>query len=190
MAARGERKVLLGVVAAAHGVRGEVRIRSFCAEPLDVAAYGPLADQAGDRTFTVRPQGLSARGEVIARIDGIADRNGAEALRGLRLYVRRSALPKPAPGEWYEDDLIGLAARGPDGREWGTVLAVHDFGAGIVLELSGGSSHGRAFMVPFSDAAVPAVDVEAGTITVDPPAGLLDDRAGAGRRGEGREGED
>jgi 16S rRNA processing protein RimM len=184
MAARGERKVLLGVVAAAHGVRGEVRIRSFCAEPADIGAYGPLSDEQGTRTFTVRPERVSSRGDVIARIDGVADRTAAEALRGLRLYAARTALPPPGPGEWYEDDLVGLAARGPDGRTWGTVLAVHDFGAGTVLELSGGE-HGRSFMVPFSDAAVPAVDVEGGTITVDPPAGLLDDRAGRDRQGDG-----
>jgi 16S rRNA processing protein RimM len=180
MAGRGERKVLLGVVAAAHGVRGEVRIRSFCAEPADIGAYGPLSDEGGTRLFTVRPSRVSTRGDVIARIDGVADRTAAEALRGLRLYAARGTLPPAGPGEWYEDDLIGLAARGPDGRDWGAVLAVHDFGAGTVLELSGGV-HGRSFMVPFSDAAVPAVDVEGGRITVDPPDGLLDE----GRKGEG-----
>jgi len=190
MAARGERKVLLGVVAAAHGVRGELRIRSLCAEPADIGSYGPLSDEAGIRTFTVRPTGTSTKGDVIARIDGVDDRTAAEALRGLRLYAARTRLPPPEPGEWYEDDLIGLVARGSDGRAWGTVLAVHDFGAGTVLELSGGD-HGRSFMVPFTPQAVPAVDVESGTITVDPPDGLLDakdadDRAG-GRRDEGQE---
>ncbi|QQS10587.1 MAG: 16S rRNA processing protein RimM [Rhodospirillales bacterium] len=187
MTARGARAVHLGTVVAAHGVRGEVRIRSFCAEPADVAAYGPLSDESGARRFTVRPTGRSTKGEVIARIEGVADRNAAEALKGLRLYVARSALPPPAPGEWYEDDLVGLAARGSDGGDWGRVLAVHDFGAGTLLELSGGA-HGRSFMVPFTDAAVPAVDVEGGAITVDPPAGLLDD--GAARRGRERKGED
>jgi 16S rRNA processing protein RimM len=189
MAAHGERKVLLGVVAAAHGVRGEVRIRSFCAEPAGIGAYGPLSDEQGTRTFRVRPSGQSTKGDVIARIDGVADRTAAEALRGLRLYAARSALPAPESGEWYEDDLVGLAARGSDGRAWGMVQAVHDFGAGTVLELSGGD-HGRSFMVPFNDRAVPAVDVDGGTITVDPPDGLLDDRAGPERRGDGREGED
>jgi 16S rRNA processing protein RimM len=186
MAARGERKVLLGTVTAAHGVRGEVRIRSFCAEPADIGAYGPLSDEKGARTFTVRPTGTSTKGDVIARIDGVADRTAAEALRGLRLYADRRALPPPAPGEWYEDDLIGLAARGSDGRDWGTVVALHDFGAGTVLEVSGGG-HGRSFMAPFNAQTVPAIDVEGGTITVDPPDGLLDD--GAERRPAGRKGE-
>lgn len=187
MAADGQRKVLLGVVVAAHGVRGEVRIRSYCDEPADIAAYGPLSDEKGGRTFTVRPAGTSTKGDVIARIDGVADRTAAEALRGLRLYAARAQLPPAGPDEWYEDDLIGLAARGSDGRAWGTVQAVHDFGAGTVLELSGGE-HGRSFMVPFNDATVPAVDVEGGTVTVDPPHGLLED--GAERRRDGRKGED
>ncbi|HEX2885118.1 ribosome maturation factor RimM [Vineibacter terrae] len=179
MAARVDRKVLLGVVQAAHGVRGEVRIRSFCAEPADIGSYGPLSDETGTRRFTVRPTGMSGKGDVLARVDGVSDRDAAEALRGLRLYAPRAALPPPEAGEWYEDDLIGLAARGPDGRDWGTVLALHDFGAGTILELSGGG-HGRAFMVPFNATAVPAIDVDGGTVTVDPPAGLLDD----GRKGE------
>ncbi len=189
MAARADRKVLLGVVAAAHGVRGELRIRSLCAEPVDIGSYGPLSDEKGMRTFTVRPTGTSTKGDVIARIDGIADRTAAESLRGLRLYAARSQLPPPEPGEWYEDDLIGLAAHGSDGRAWGTVLAVHDFGAGTVLELSGGG-HGRSFMVPFTPQAVPAVDVEGGTVTVDPPDGLLEDRTSNSRRGDEQEGED
>lgn len=179
MAARVDRKVLLGVVQAAHGVRGEVRIRSFCAEPADIGSYGPLSDETGTRRFTVRPTGMSGKGDVLARIDGVSDRDAAEAVRGLRLYAPRAALPPPAAGEWYEDDLIGLAARGPDGRDWGTVLALHDFGAGTILELSGGG-HGRSFMVPFNATAVPVIDVDGGTVTVDPPAGLLDD----GRKGE------
>lgn len=183
MTARGQRKVLLGVVVAAHGVRGEVRVRSHCAEPADIAAYGPLSDESGTRAFTLRPTGTSTKGDVIARIDGVADRTAAEALRGLRLYAARDQLPPPGPDEWYEDDLIGLAARGSDGREWGTVLALHDFGAGKVLEVSGGD-HGRSFMVPFNDQAVPAIDVEGGTVTVDPPDGLLDVPAGGRRRGE------
>ena len=189
MAADGQRKVQLGVVAGAHGVRGEVRIRSFCAEPADIGAYGPLSDEQGRRIFTVRPTGTSSKGDIIARIDGVADRTAAEALRGLRLYAARAQLPPPAPGEWYEDDLIGLAARGSDGRDWGRVVALHDFGAGTLLEVSGGG-HGRAFMVPFTDPAVPRIDVEGGTITVDPPDGLLDDRADQHRRDERRKGED
>jgi 16S rRNA processing protein RimM len=85
----------------------------------------------------------------------------------LRLYVPRSALPEAGAKEWYEADLIGLSAVGRDGRDWGKVVAFHDFGAGSVMEVSGGA------MLPFTDEAVPEIDVEGGKIVIDPPAGLL-----------------
>ena len=124
-------RVLLGVVAAPHGVRGLVRIKSFTEDPMAVAAYGPLSDESGKKEYRV--EALSAaRGAVLARIEGVADRTAAEALRGLRLYVERERLPATGEREWYEADLIGLAAVGTDGRDWGKVVAFHDFGAGSV----------------------------------------------------------
>lgn len=159
-------RVLLGVVAAPHGVRGLVRIKSFTEDPMAVGAYGPLSDEAGKKEYRV--EALSAaRGAVLARIDGIADRTAAEALRGLRLYVAREALPEAGEREWYEADLVGLPAVGRDGRDWGKVIAFHDFGAGPVMEVSEG------VMLPFTDEAVPEIDVEGGKVVVDPPAGLL-----------------
>jgi 16S rRNA processing protein RimM len=159
-------RVLLGVVAAPHGVRGLVRIKSFTEDPMAVAAYGPLSDETGKRAYRV--EALSAaRGAVLARIEGVADRTAAEALRGLRLYVERERLPGTDEREWYEADLIGLSAVGRDGRDWGKVTAFHDFGAGSVMELSGG------VMLPFTDEAVPEIDVEGGKVVVEPPAGLL-----------------
>ncbi len=159
-------RVLLGVVAAPHGVRGLVRIKSFTGDPMAVAAYGPLSDEAGKKVYRV--EALSAaRGAVLARIEGVADRTAAEALRGLRLYVERKRLPDAGEREWYEADLIGLAAVGRDGRDWGKVVAFHDFGAGSVMEVSGGA------MLPFTDEAVPEIDVEGGKVVIDPPAGLL-----------------
>ena len=159
-------RVLLGVVAAPHGVRGLVRIKSFTEDPMAVGAYGPLSDEAGKKEYRV--EALSAaRGAVLARIDGIADRTAAEALRGLRLYVAREALPEAGEREWYEADLVGLPAVGRDGRDWGKVIAFHNFGAGPVMEVSGG------VMLPFTDAAVPEIDIEGGKVVVDPPAGLL-----------------
>ena len=163
-------RVLLGVVAAPHGVRGLVRIKSYTEEPMAVAAYGPLTDESGKKAYRV--EALSAaKGVVLARIEGVADRTAAEAIRGLRLYVERSALPAAGEREWYEADLIGLAAVGQDGRDWGKVLAFHDFGAGPVMEVSGGSK--GSLMLPFTDAVVPEIDVPGGKVTVDPPAGLL-----------------
>jgi 16S rRNA processing protein RimM len=159
-------RVLLGVVAAPHGVRGLVRIKSFTEDPMSVAAYGPLSDETGKKEYRV--EALSAaRGAVLARIDGVADRNAAEAIRGLRLYVARERLPATGEREWYEADLVGLKAVGTDGRDWGKVVAFHDFGAGSVMEVSGG------VIVPFNDESVPEVDVEGGKVLIDPPAGLL-----------------
>ncbi len=163
-------RVLLGVVAAPHGIRGLVRIRSYTEDPMAVASYGPLSDESGKKKYRV--EALStARGAVLARIEGVADRTAAEALRGLRLYVERGQLPPAGEREWYEADLVGLAAIGRDGRDWGKVVAFHDFGAGSVMEVSGGPKGN--LMLPFTDEAVPEIDVEGGKVVVDPPAGLL-----------------
>jgi 16S rRNA processing protein RimM len=165
-------RVLLGVVAAPHGVHGLVRIRSFTEDPMAIASYGALSDETGQKQYRV--EALSAvKGAVLARIEGVADRTAAEAVRGLRLYVERSALPATVEQEWYEADLIGLAAVGRDGRDWGKVLAFHDFGAGRAMEVSGGSSSRSSVMLPFTDAVVPEIDVEGGKVLVDPPAGVL-----------------
>ncbi len=165
-------RVLLGVVAAPHGVRGLVRIRSFTEDPMAIASYGTLSDETGQKQYRV--EALSAgKGAVLARIEGVADRTAAEAARGLRLYVERSALPATGEQEWYEADLIGLAAVGRDGRDWGKVLAFHDFGAGRAMEVSGGGASRSSVMLPFTDAVVPEIDVESGKVVVDPPAGVL-----------------
>ena len=163
-------RVLLGVVAAPHGVRGLVRIKSFTDDPMAIAAYGPLSDESGKKEYRVETLS-AARGAVLARIEGVADRTAAEALRGLRLYVERERLPRTGEREWYEADLIGLAAVGRDGRDWGKVVAFHDFGAGSVMEVSGGRTGG--LMLPFTDEAVPEIDVEGGKVVIEPPAGLL-----------------
>jgi 16S rRNA processing protein RimM len=165
-------RVLLGVVAAPHGVRGLVRIRSFTEDPMAIASYGALSDETGRKQYRI--EALSAvKGAVLARIEGVADRTAAEAARGLRLYVERSALPATAEREWYEADLIGLPAVGRDGRDWGKVMAFHDFGAGRTMEVSGGTASRQSVMLPFTDEAVPEVDVESGKVVVDPPVGLL-----------------
>jgi 16S rRNA processing protein RimM len=165
-------RILLGVVAAPHGVRGLVRIRSFTEDPMAIGSYGPLSDEAARKTYRV--EALSTvKGSVLAQIEGVADRTAAEALRGLRLYVERSALPATSEREWYEADLIGLRAVGRDGRDWGKVVAFHDFGAGLTMELSGGEASRNSVMLPFTDEAVPEIDVEGGKVVIEPPAGLL-----------------
>lgn len=165
-------RVLLGVVAAPHGVRGLVRIRSYTEDPMAIASYGALSDEKGTKEYRVEALS-SVKGAVLARIEGVADRTAAEAIRGLRLYVERDRLPATGEREWYEADLIGLAAVDRDGGNWGKVMAFHDFGAGRTMEVSGGSASRHSVMLPFTDEAVPEIDVEGGRVTVSPPAGLL-----------------
>jgi 16S rRNA processing protein RimM len=159
-------RVCLGAVAGAHGVRGALRVRSFTAEPEDIAAYGPVTDEAGTRTFTLRIVG-QARGDLVIKVDGINDRNAAEALKGTRFYVARAALPEPDADEFYHADLIGLAAEDEDGAPLGTVRAVHDHGAGTLIEIR--SNEGAELLVPFTKAAVPVIDIAGGRIVVSPP---------------------
>jgi 16S rRNA processing protein RimM len=166
-----QKQVCVGVVTGPQGVGGAVRIKSFTARPEDVAAYGPLADETG-RRLELRLVG-AAKGVLIARLSGIDDRNGAEALRGLRLYLARSALPPPEPEEYYHADLIGLEVVLGDGTPLGQVRAVHDFGAGDTLEIARPGA--APAMVPFTRAVVPVVDLAAGRLVVEPPPGLLDD---------------
>jgi 16S rRNA processing protein RimM len=167
-----EARVLLGVVAAPHGVPGQVRIRSFTQGPIAIASNGGLSDDSGKTRYRV--EALSTvKGAVLARIEGVADRNAAEAIRGLRLYVERERLPATSGREWYEADLVGLPAVGTDGRDWGKVMAFHDFGAGRTMEVSGGTASRQSVMLPFTDEAVPEVDIEGGKVVIDPPAGLL-----------------
>ncbi len=164
------RRICVGVITGAHGVRGAVRIKSFTAEPGDVARYGALDDESGERRFKLRLIG-SAKGVVIAKLAGIEDRDRAEALRGLRLYLSRDALPPPGEEEYYHADLIGLEAALTDGSLLGRVCAVHDFGAGDTLEIE--RAKGPPVMVPFTRAVVPTVDLAGGRLVVDPPPGLL-----------------
>ena len=168
-----EPRICVGVITGAQGVRGAVRIKSFTAAPEDVAAYGPVADEAGERSFDLRAVGR-AKGVVIATIAGIADRDAAERLKGVRLYVAREKLPAPGEEEYYHADLIGLAAVLKDGTVLGRVRAVHEYGAGDSIEVL--RDDGGTVLVPFTRAAVPKVDLAAAIVVIDPPDGLLDGR--------------
>jgi 16S rRNA processing protein RimM len=170
-------RVCLGVIVGAQGVRGAVRVKPFTADPAGVAAYGPVEDEAGGRRLELRVVGR-AKGVVIATLAGVADRNAAEALKGMRLYVSRAALPEPAAEEYYHADLLGLAAVLRDGTMLGRVRAVHDFGAGDCLEIE--RPDAAPLMVPFTRAAVPVVEPAAGRLVIDPPEGLFDEEAGGG----------
>lgn len=160
----------VGRILGARGVKGEVRVHSDTADPRAIGSYGPLYAQDGRRMFSLTVTGASA-GTLNARIAGIADRDAAEALKGLDLYLPRAALPAPAAEDYYHADLVGLAAIHADGTAFGTVVAVHDFGAGDLLEIA---RAGTTVLIPFTQRAVPSVDLAAGRLVVDPPAGLLD----------------
>src|SRR5580704_8253593 len=164
-------RVCLGVVGGPHGVRGAMRIKSFTEEPEAIARYGALEDESGQRRFTLRITG-NAKNVLIATLSGIADRDAAEALRGLRLYAARAALPPTKEDEFYYADLVGLATVLPDGQPVGTVIAVHDFGAGDMLEI--GRDEGQPVLVPFTRATVPVVDIAGRRVVIDPPEGLFD----------------
>jgi 16S rRNA processing protein RimM len=167
-AAEGEdARVCLGAIAGAHGVRGLVKIKSFTQDPANLTAYGPLGNESGRRRFEIAVTG-QAKGLLVARIAGVEDRDAAQALRGVQLYVARAALPEPEEAEeYYQADLIGLAVEDPQGRLLGKVAAVENYGAGDFLEIA--RAEGAPLLVPFTKAAVPLVDLEGGRVVVDLP---------------------
>ena len=162
-------RVCVAQIGAAHGIRGEVRLKSFTEDPMAIAAYGPLESEDGMRHFQIealRP----AKDHFVARLAGVGDRDAAERLTNTRLYVPRDRLPALDDADtYYHADLVGLAAVTPDGAPLGTVTAVVNFGAGDVIEIKPDGG-GEPLLVPFTDAAVPAVDVAAGRIVVRPLA--------------------
>ncbi len=170
-------RICVAQIGGAHGLRGEVRLKSFTADPMAIGNYGPLTTEDGSAAFeleAVRP----AKGHLIVRFRGVNDRNTAERLVNVRLFVSRERLPIPAPDEFYHSDLIGLSAVTADGTEIGTVVAIHDFGAGDILELQPHAG-GTTVMVPFTAAFVPSVDIASGRIVVAPPEDAAKHRGGA-----------
>ena len=167
-------RILLGRITGAHGIRGDVLVHSFAAVREDIAAYGPLSDAAGQRTFKLKLVGVTSKG-LIARIAGVADRNAAEALRGTELCVARDKLPAPDAEEFYHADLIGMTAVSPDGVPLGEVVAVENFGAGDLLEVR---LHGKPAteLVPFNATFAPHVDLAARRIVIVLPEAAPDDR--------------
>ena len=164
-----EDRVCIGAITGVRGLRGEVRIKSFTADPDDIGAYGPVSTEDGERTFEVHVT-ARAKGRIIARLDGIDDRDAAEALKGTRLYVPKSKLPEAGDGVYFHADLVGLRAFTPDGSSLGVVKAVHNFGAGDVIEIAGDGEDGKdGLMVTFTKDAVPEVDLAGGRMVVVPP---------------------
>jgi 16S rRNA processing protein RimM len=159
--------ICVGAIAGAFGVTGEVRIKSFCSEPTDIASYGPLCSEDGLREFRItltRP----VAGGLGARIAGVTSKELADALRGTALYVPRDRLPSLPSDEYYHADLIGLAAFDTGGVPLGKVTAIYNHGAGDIVEISP-TGHKSALLLPFTMAIVPNVDLAAGRIVVDVP---------------------
>ncbi len=167
-----ETRLCVGVITGAHGVRGLVRIKSFTEAPENLAAYGKLSDEAGTRSFEVSVTGR-AKGALLARIEGVTDRDQAEALRGTRLHIARDALPPlEDEEEYYVADLIGLEAVDRAGRALGRVRTVHNFGAGDVIEVEPEAGGGPSRLWPFTRETVPEVDLAAGRLVIEPPEEL------------------
>jgi len=161
------KRVLLGRIGAAHSLQGEVVVTSFTADPLDLASYGVLTDETGKRSFEIVKLRQAGKG-LIARLQGVTDRTAAEALRGTELFVDRGKLPAPSGDDFYLTDLIGLIAVTTDGEEAGEVVDVPNYGAGDLIEIrpSGG---GDSFLLPFTRAIVPSVDIAGGRLLIAPP---------------------
>jgi 16S rRNA processing protein RimM len=164
-------RVCIAAIAGAHGVRGEVRLKSFTAEPGAVADYSPLTDDAG-RSYDLT-LGAPIKGGFVARLSGVASKEAADALRGTRLYVPRERLPGLADDEFYHADLIGLEVVDTGGVILGRVQAVLDHGAGDLLEIAAAGRAGT-ILLPFTRSTVPTVDLDAGRLVADPPEGLVD----------------
>lgn len=166
-------RILVARIGAAHGIRGEVRVKSFTADPLALGDYGPLSN--GDGSIRLNVDRLRDAGNMlVVAFAEVRDRTEAETLNGVDLYVDRSSLPDDGDeDDFYHADLIGLAVETTGGDAIGKVLAVQDFGAGDLLEVERGGK--TTLFVPFTKAVVPVVDVKGGRIVVSPPDGLLDD---------------
>lgn len=180
----GPERVCVGQITAAHGVRGLVKLKSFTEDPAAIGSYDPLTDGSGRQVLRIRLMS-AAKDHWLAHVEGVDDRNAAEALAGTRLYVERSHLPEPEEDEFYHADLLGLPVFLPDGTGFGEVAGLHDFGAGDVMEVR--MPVGGTVMVPFTRDAVPVVDPRGGRVVVDPPEGLLDPPSRPGDDGGGEE---
>jgi 16S rRNA processing protein RimM len=167
-------RICVAKIGAAHGVRGEVRLWTFTEDPLAVASYGPLETRDGARSFAIK-RIRAAKTHLVATLDGVPTREAAEQLNGVELFVAREKLAVPADGEFYHADLIGLAAETASGDPLGKIVAVHNFGAGDIIEIAPAS--GATIMLPFSNAVVPVVDIAGGRIVIDRPAEIDGDQA-------------
>lgn len=166
-----ENRICVGAIMGAFGVKGEVRLKSFCADPAAIGDYSPLWSEDGKQSFEIKVTG-PIKGGFAARIKNVRYKDQADALRGTALYVDRDVLPNLPDDEFYHADLIGLDVYDTGGERLGKVTAVHDHGAGDLLEVSGKGLKTPA-LLPFTKEAVPTVDLQSGRIIADPPVGVF-----------------
>jgi 16S rRNA processing protein RimM len=159
-------QICIARIGAAHGVRGAVKLWTFTEDPMAVKHYGPLVTKDGARRFEVA-QAREANGHLVATLKGIATREEAERLNGIELYIARDRLPATDDDEYYHADLIGLAAVTPANQPLGRVIAIHNFGAGDIIEIA--PPEGATLLLPFTNAVVPTVDLEGGRVVIELP---------------------
>jgi len=169
-----DRLVLMGVFGAPHGVKGEIRVKSFTGDPMAIGAYGALTDTGGGRVFAFERLRPLKRDTLIAMLKGVETREAAAALTGVEIFARRSQLPPPNKDEFYHADLVGLEAVTREGESLGWVAALSNYGAGDILEIA--QSDGEALLLPFTRAVAPKVDFEAGRIVIEPPVEVEGER--------------
>src|SRR5882672_4073224 len=166
--------ICIARIGAAHGVRGAVKLWTFTEDPLAVRTYGPLLTKDGARSFEVATA-REAKGHLVATLKGVATREDAERLNGIELYVARDRLPATDADEYYHADLIGLAAVTAANEPIGRVTAIHNFGAGDIIEIV--PPHGATMLLPFTNAVVPTVDLAAGRVVIELPGEIEGDDA-------------
>jgi 16S rRNA processing protein RimM len=173
-----DRLVRLGVLGAAHGVRGHVRVKSYTEDPKAIGAYGDLTDDVGVRVFRLAELRPLKDDMLVARLTGVDTREAAEKLTGVALFARRSQLPAPSDEEYYQDDLVGLEAVTPEGERLGRVVALLNYGAGDILEVA--PDEGESLLLPFTKAVAAEIDFAGGRIVIVPPneiEGELEDKS-------------
>jgi 16S rRNA processing protein RimM len=169
-------QICVARIGAAHGVRGAVRLWTFTEDPLAVQHYGPLLTKDGARQFEVA-SAREARGHLVATLKGVTTREAAERLNGVELYIAREKLPATDEGEYYHADLIGLAAVTSAQVPLGRVIAIHNFGAGDIIEIA--PPQGATLMLPFTNAVVPTVDLAGGQVVIELPGEVEGDDSSA-----------
>ena len=159
-------QICVARIGAAHGVRGEVKLWTFTEDPFAVTRYGPLSTKDGARQFEVT-QARETKDHLVATLKGVTTRNEAERLNGIELYIAREKLPATEADEYYHADLIGLAAVNAANEPIGRVLAIHNFGAGDIIEIA--PPQGPTLLLPFTNAVVPTVDLKGGRVVIELP---------------------